>query len=348
RAGKGGDGAVTFHREKFMPRGGPDGGDGGNGGDVILHADSNMDDLSKFQSFRSFRAEAGQPGGPEKRSGKNAPDLLISVPVGTLVRDVATEPAAVLADLSQHGDSRVVAGGGRGGWGNLHFVTSSKQMPMHAKPGLRGDERQLQLELRLMADIALVGPPNTGKSTLLKDVSNAPATVGDYPFTTREPVLGSVDLGTRDAVIVELPGILPGANEGRGLGVGFLRHAQRAGALVYVIAGDSPDPIADYEAVLEEVYLYDDGLKAKPQFVAINKFDLPEVKEKKATLKRKFRKLGVTPSFISASSGDGVRELIENAAQAAQAAQKTAVSAEVAETPVTVFRPTPKRRKTQE
>lgn len=345
RAGKGGNGAVTFHREKFMPRGGPDGGDGGNGGKVTLQADCNLDDLAKFKSRRSFRAEAGQPGGLQKKSGKNGADLTIGVPVGTLVRDVGIEPAVVLADLSSDGDSVVVADGGRGGWGNMHFATSSKQTPMISKPGQKGDERRLQLELRLMADVALVGMPNAGKSSLLKAVSNAPVTIGEYAFSTREPILGSVDLGKSICVIVELPGILAGAHEGRGLGVAFLRHAIRVGALLYLVDGSSADPVGDYETVRDEICLYDEELKGKPQVVAVNKSDLPEVKAKKVELRRRFRKLGLTVSFVSAADGDGVRKLIVKAAEAAAGSGKAKSPPPSEDGLVTIFRPTPKPRK---
>ncbi len=343
-AGKGGDGAVTLHREKFAPRGGPDGGDGGNGGDVVIEADSNIDDLSRFRAQQSFRAQKGQPGGSNKKSGKNGETLVIGVPVGTLVRDIGRIPPVLLADLLKHGDRVLVASGGRGGWGNMHFATPSRQVPMEAKPGAPGEELRLELELRLAADIALVGPPNTGKSSLLKAVSRAQPVVADYPFATREPVLATVDFAGRSVVLVELPGIVPGSHQGKGLGNKFLRHAQRASAIVYLLAGDSQDPVGDFVDVRGELFLYDDSLKAKPQLVAVNKADLPSVRGRMPSLKRKFQGLGVQAHFVSALSGRGARELIEKAAQAAESAKETQTIEQV---PEVIFRPKPKVRKSE-
>ena len=343
--GNGGTGAVSGHREKFVPRGGPDGGDGGNGGDVILEADSNIEDLAWFKSRRSFHAEKGQPGGSNKKSGRNGADLVIKVPVGTMAWNIGRGPdKTLLADLSWDGAKVKVAVGGRGGWGNMHFATPSRQMPMKAKAGTGGEQRNLELEMRLLADIVLVGPPNTGKSTLLKSISRAPAVVAEYPFSTTEPVLGTVDLVKKNVVVVELPGVVPGSHAGRGLGNRFLRHAQRAGALVYVLAGDSDDPVADYATVKDELRLYDNSLVGKRQIVVVNKADLSEVQDKVPTLKRRFKKFGAEVDFISARTGQGVRELIEKAANVAAEVEKAGAEV-IAESPVVVFRPKPKQRK---
>ncbi|MBI2858584.1 MAG: GTPase ObgE [Chloroflexi bacterium] len=342
KGGNGGDGAVTFHREKFAPRGGPDGGDGGTGGDVFIVADRNIDDLSRFKAQRRFQAENGQPGGRNKKSGRTGQSLVVGVPVGTQVRDTAGPAPVLLADLTYHGDRVSAAKGGRGGWGNMHFATPSHQLPMEARPGARGEEKRISLELRLMADVALIGKPNSGKSTLLRSVSRATPEVADYPFSTREPVLGSVEVRDRSIVLIELPGLIEGSHQGKGLGNGFLKHAQRAGSLLFLVAGDSPDPISDFLTVRGEVYLYDESLKSKPQLVAVTRTDLPSVRGRIPWLRRRFLELGIVPFFVSGTTGKGVQEML-------QSAVSMVVELEIPpEAQVAVFRPKPKARRPAE
>lgn len=249
----------------------------------------------------------------------------------------------LLADLTQHGEGVTVAGGGKGGRGNVHFATSTNQAPTEAEEGTPGQERRLRFEMRLAADIALVGPPNSGRSSLLRSVSRAPVAVAEYPFTTRGPELGAVDLHGKSVVVVDLPGLMPGSHAGKGLGNSFLRHAQRSGALVYVIAGDAGDPIADYLMLREELGLYDKGLLRKPHVVAVNKADLPSVQAVMEELRKAFHRRQVEPHFISAQTGQGVMEVLAESMAGAKAAVVEAAGVE--EEPVEVIRPKPKARK---
>jgi GTP-binding protein len=276
RAGDGGDGAATFRQEAHVPRGGPDGGDGGRGGSVYLHVDPGQTTLRDFTQKRHYKATPGGRGTRARRHGRAGDDLILDVPPGTAV--YADESGELLADLVAHGQSALVARGGRGGLGNTHFKTSTHQAPKHAQKGEPGTESWLRLELRLIADIGLVGLPNAGKSTILAAVTAAEPKIADYPFTTLEPNLGVMDLGEADErrpTIADVPGLIEGASAGAGLGHAFLRHVERTRVLVHVVDGSSRDPEWDYEVIREELRAHDPALLAKPMLVAFNKMDLP-------------------------------------------------------------------------
>jgi GTPase len=310
RSGDGGDGIVAFLREKFMPRGGPAGGDGGRGGDVILKVNPKLNTLSLFQRGVHFKADNGKRGGAKNMSGAGGKSVEVDVPPGTVVRDV--ESGAVLADLVRAGEQLVVAKGGRGGRGNQHFATPSNQAPRVAEKGEPGQEKWLQLELKLIADVGLVGVPNAGKSTLLSVVSNARPKIADYPFTTLEPNLGVMIYDDRDLVVADIPGLIEGAHMGVGLGHSFLRHVQRTRVIVHLLNGASENPIADYSQINTELALYDERLAEKPQIVVFNKMDLPEAQERWPEVKAQLMARGVQPMAISAATQQHVKSLIQH------------------------------------
>lgn len=321
RSGDGGDGIVHFRREKYVPRGGPDGGDGGRGGDVVLVATRHMNTLYAFSRTRKFIAENGKRGGGNNRSGASAPALRIEVPLGTVVRDAKT--GAIIADLVEHGQSVVVAKGGRGGRGNQHFATSTNQAPRMAEKGEPGEARELRLELRLIADVGIVGVPNAGKSTLLSVISNAKPKIAPYPFTTLEPNLGVVVVDDKDIVFADIPGLIEGAHMGVGLGHAFLRHVQRTRLLIHLLNGESENPLADFNQINAELALFDPELAQKPQIVALNKMDLPEAQAHWKRVARTLTERGYTVMAISAATGAGVRELVNRvAAELAQLPQQ--------------------------
>lgn len=330
RSGDGGDGVIAFHREKYVPRGGPSGGDGGRGGDVILKVNPRMNTLSAFQNRVHFKAQSGQRGRPKNQTGASGSDLEIEVPPGTVVKDAAT--GAVLADLVHPNDRVVVAAGGRGGRGNARFATAANQAPRIAEKGEPGQERWLTLELRLIADVGIVGVPNAGKSTLLSIISNARPKIADYPFTTLEPNLGVVVYDDRDLVAADIPGLIEGAHLGVGLGHAFLRHVQRTRLLVHLLNGASENPLADYSQINSELALYDERLAEKPQIVVYNKIDLPEARARWPALERALKTRGVQPMAISAATQENVRSLIARMFQLLDTLPKPAPQA--AETPV--------------
>jgi GTP-binding protein len=292
RSGKGGDGFVHFHREKYVARGGPDGGDGGHGGDVILEVVPTLNTLSAFRQRTRFIAEDGKKGGVNNMTGKSADPLVIPVPPGTLVYD---EPSgALLGDLVAPGQRLVVCKGGRGGRGNTHFATPRNQAPRTAERGEPGQERYLRLELKLIADVGIVGVPNAGKSSFLAAVTNARPKIADYPFTTLEPNLGVADLDVNTSlVLADIPGLIEGAHRGAGLGDAFLRHIQRTRVLIHVLDGLSDDPVADYSQINSEMALFDPALVEKPQIVVFNKIDLLEVKKRWGQVEQNLLKHGV-------------------------------------------------------
>lgn len=275
KAGDGGDGAVSFHREKYIASGGPDGGDGGKGGNIVFVADSNLSTLADFRYKRKYLAQKGENGKAARRNGKNAPDLVIHVPIGTLVKDAET--GRLMADVSSR-EPVVVAKGGKGGWGNTHFATPTRQTPRFAKPGLPGEEFDVQLELKLLADVGLVGFPNVGKSTLVSVVSQAKPVIANYHFTTITPVLGVVSMGEGSSfVMADIPGLIEGAWEGTGLGHQFLRHVERCRLLVHIVdvsGSEGRDPIEDFEIINRELEKFNPELAARPMLVAGNKCDL--------------------------------------------------------------------------
>ena len=307
--GRGGDGLISFHRTKYNPLGTPDGGNGGDGGDVILEATRSMNTLLHFNHQVHFRAGDGGPGGPNKRQGKRGRDLVIPVPVGTVVRDLHT--GELIADLCEEGMRVVVARGGRGGRGNSAFVSNRWKGPRIRELGEPGEERWLKLELRLLADVGIVGFPNVGKSSFLSRVSRKKVKVAPYPFTTLEPHLGVVEVDGRSFVLADLPGLVEGAHEGRGLGDRFLRHATRARVLLHMVdlAGvEGRDPLEDYLAIRRELEAWEE-LRDKPEVVAGNKIDLLTPQELSRRITR-FREAGVEIHPISVITGDGVGELL--------------------------------------
>lgn len=320
RSGKGGDGALHFRREKYVPRGGPDGGNGGRGGDVILEVVPTLNTLNSFRHQVQYSAQDGQGGGKNDMTGRSGTDLVILVPAGTIIYD--DESGELLGDLVQPGQRLVVAAGGRGGRGNARFANSVHQTPRFAERGIPGQERRLRMELKLIADIGIVGVPNAGKSTLLSAVTNARPKIASYPFTTIEPNLGVAELDEETTlVLADIPGLIEGAHQGIGLGHDFLRHIQRTRVLIHLLDGMSEDPLLDYAQINSELALFDPELAHKPQIVAVNKIDLPEVKERWpkicAGLKRRLRKQKVEtePIAISAVTGTNVRELLYRTVQ---------------------------------
>lgn len=300
RAGHGGKGSATFRHEPFVPRGGPDGGDGGRGGSIVLKASPEVTDLSGFVRKSRWSAQPGGDGAARRRTGKRGVDLVLEVPVGTLVLDDA---GAVIADLAQPGASDEVVRGGVGGRGNVRFKSSTRRAPDYAEPGGKGEERTVVLDLKLIADIGLVGPPNAGKSSLLRALTAAKPKVAAYPFTTLDPELGVMEVGERAIVLADIPGLVEGASRGAGLGLRFLRHVERTRVLVYVIDGAAPDPWSDLAAVRAEVETFSAELARRPSLVALNKVDLEPAQK----LRTRTRRAGVR--FVSALTGKGLEEL---------------------------------------
>lgn len=315
-AGSGGRGSTSFRREKFVPFGGPDGGDGGNGGSVFLRAAPGINTLVDFRIERTFKAQHGEPGGSNDCSGRGGEDLYIPVPIGTTVRDAET--AEVLGDLVSEGQTLLVARGGKGGWGNQRFKSSTNRSPRQFGPGLPGEKRVLELELKLIADVGLLGLPNAGKSTLIRAVSAARPKVADYPFTTLIPNLGVVDVGqSRSFVMADIPGLIEGAAEGAGLGIRFLKHLQRTRVLLHLvdIAPVEPDadPVRDVRSIVAELKKFSKELAAKPRWLVLNKRDLlpdAEAQKRAKAIVRSLRFRG--PHFlISGATGAGTKELTE-------------------------------------
>src|SRR5215213_7499819 len=315
RAGDGGDGASTFRREAHVPRGGPDGGDGGRGGSIVLRVDPGQTTLRDFQYRHHFRASPGGRGTRARRHGKAGEDLVIGVPPGTGVFDDAG--GELLADLVATGQTAVVARGGRGGLGNTHFKSPTHQTPRHAQRGEPGEERWIRLELRLIADIGLVGLPNAGKSTLLAAASRARPKIADYPFTTLEPNLGVVEIGGptgQTFVMADVPGLIEGAAGGAGLGHEFLRHITRTKAIVHLLDAsgglEGRDPLGDFKTINDELKDFDPELLERPMFVALNKVDLPEARTNLPRLKRAMSRRKLPTFQISAATGEGVQALM--------------------------------------
>ncbi|HEY9077575.1 MAG TPA: GTPase ObgE [Anaerolineaceae bacterium] len=314
RSGNGGNGMVHFHREKYVPRGGPDGGDGGRGGDVVFEVASNQNTLAQFRHKTRFIASDGKRGGSNNMTGASAPDLVIYVPPGTVIWD--DHSGEMLADLVQVKQRFTVCKGGRGGLGNQHFASPRNQAPQIAEKGEPGQERFLRLELKLIADVGIVGVPNAGKSSLLAAVTNANPKIGDYPFTTLEPVLGVAELDINTVlVLADIPGLIEGAHEGVGLGDAFLKHIQRTRVLIHMLDGLALDPVADYTQVNNELALFDPNLAKKPQVVALNKIDLPQVRERWDEIRRSLEKIGVKPMAVSAMARTDLMPLLWKAVE---------------------------------
>jgi len=306
RGGDGGNGCVSFRREKFVPRGGPDGGDGGDGGTVVLVVDSHLNTLLAFRYNQRFRAPRGTHGQGAKKHGHNGADVVVPVPLGTIVRD--GETGNVIADMSEPADRVVVARGGKGGRGNARFATPTNQTPRRAEDGTPGEERCLALELKVLADVGLVGFPNAGKSTLLSVISAAHPKIADYPFTTLQPNLGIVSYDElKTFVVADIPGIIEGAHEGKGLGLRFLRHIERTKVLLFLIECTSADPTDEYRKLVEELRLYSPALLDKPRIIALTKTDLVSEKET-VPIPDVGERIGIYP--VSAVTGGGVSGLV--------------------------------------
>ena len=317
QAGRGGNGMVHFHREKYVTRGGPDGGDGGRGGSIYLQVDRKLNTLYRFRNVHIFAAEDGGKGGTNNKTGRSGGDTVISIPPGTMVRELPD--GKLLSDMTEDGQRMLLVRGGRGGRGNPHFASASNQAPSVAEKGAPGEEKKLHLELRLIADIGLVGAPNAGKSTLLASVTAAKPKIAPYPFTTTEPNLGVAALdGFETVVLADIPGLIEGAHAGTGLGFAFLRHIQRTRVLIHLIDGAGADPLADFSQINTELALFDPDLRLKPQVVAVNKMDQPEARERWAALQSELKKRGYESFAVSALTRQGTREVLYRAAQLLQ------------------------------
>jgi GTP-binding protein len=320
-AGNGGNGAVSFRREKYVPRGGPDGGDGGRGGNVVLLADRNLNTLIDFRYTRNFRAEHGENGRGADCFGKGGEELILRVPVGTVISDAQTGEA--LADLAEDGQRAIIAKGGNGGLGNLRFKSSTNRAPRQSTPGEAGEMRELKLELKVLADVGLLGLPNAGKSTFIRAISAARPKVADYPFTTLQPNLGVVRVGENQSfVVADIPGLIRGASEGAGLGHRFLKHLQRTRLLLHIIDAAPLDPdidaAAEAHAIVDELQRYDESLFRKPRWIVLNKIDLMPADERQERLQALIDALGYSgiPTFaVSAATGEGCALLCQKIMQ---------------------------------
>jgi len=351
KAGAGGNGSIHFRREKFTPYGGPDGGDGGRGGSVYIEANSNLNTLIDYRYHQHFKATPGGAGARQKMHGAKGEDIVLKVPRGTIIRDADTHE--LIADLVDEGQRVMVARGGRGGLGNVHFATATHQAPREAQNGEPGEERWLSLELRLIADIGLVGYPNAGKSTLLSVVTAAEPKIADYPFTTLSPNLGVVAVGQPGSgdefsfVLADIPGLIEGAAQGVGLGHEFLRHVQRTRLLIHMLDGASfeRDPWQDFKAINRELREYDEHLATRPQIIALNKIDLPEAQERWPALKAQAEAAGYPAFAISAVTHQGVDELIQFTARRLEEIQREeaeqAAAQSIPDMEGTVLRPQP-------
>ena len=309
KAGNGGNGAISFRREKFVPKGGPDGGNGGNGGSVIIRADKQLGTLLDFRYKRLYKAENGEHGRGKGQTGKTGTDIVLKVPCGTIVRGQLHEE--ILADLVHHGEEVIVVHGGKGGRGNSEFATSTNQAPRIAEPGIPGEESELLLELKLIADVGLVGFPNAGKSTLISVVSAAKPKIADYPFTTLTPNLGIVRYAEgKSFTLADMPGLILGAHQGKGLGIQFLRHIERTRVLVFLIESISEDPKRDFEILVNELESYSPALARKPKIIALTKIDLFEQSALKRLKRISFGKK-IPVIQISSVSREGLQPLLE-------------------------------------
>ncbi len=310
KAGNGGDGAVAFRREKYVPKGGPSGGNGGNGGSVIIEAHHNLATLLDFRYRKNYSAGKGEPGAGSRKDGKNGKDVIIKVPVGTVIKDSAS--SKIMVDMDEDGKQFIVAKGGKGGKGNSNFATPTNQAPRYAEPGRAGEEKAITLELKLIADVGLVGFPNAGKSTLISSISAARPKIADYPFTTLEPNLGIVNYKEyKSFTVADIPGIIEGAHEGKGLGHKFLRHIERTKILLFLIDVTSEDYQSDYDVLLNELKSYSPKLAEKEKLVALSKIDLIDDKTIKKLEKKKLKNYGSAPILFSSVSQNGIQNLLD-------------------------------------
>jgi len=307
KAGNGGNGCVSFRREKYIPNGGPDGGDGGNGGSLRIRASRHVNDLSLFNRQRKFEAENGRDGLGKNMKGSSGDDLTLDLPLGTQIFD---QDHRIMVDLKKDGDEHLLVKGGNGGWGNQHFASSIKQAPKWAKDGLPGEDANLMLELKVIADIGLIGLPNAGKSTLLSVMTNAKPKIADYEFTTLEPNLGVLKTEEVNIVVADIPGLIEGAAEGRGLGHKFLKHIERTRAIVHVLSANSEDIVADYRIVRKELEKFSKSLTKKDELVVVNKSDIIDAKAREQ-IEKALKKNKIKVLFISAVTHQGVKALLD-------------------------------------
>jgi GTP-binding protein len=332
-SGKGGNGIVHFRREKYVPRGGPDGGDGGKGGDIVFEVRNSLNTLAAFRHKRRYVADNGRPGGRNNRYGKSGEDLVIPIPPGTIIYDADT--GEIIGDLTDDGQQLIICKGGRGGRGNTHFKNSRHQTPRTAEKGEPPEEKNIRLELKLIADIGLIGVPNAGKSTLLSALTNAQPKIAAYPFTTLVPNLGVAAIDEYDSVVLaDIPGLIEGASQGAGLGHEFLRHIQRTRVLIHLLDGMDEDPIADFSQINTELSLFDERLGEKPQVIALNKIDQPEVQERWDAVKANLQARGHEVVAISALARTDIRTVLM---KAVERLAETPTLEEVA--PLPVYRP---------
>ncbi|MBF8982160.1 GTPase ObgE [Lutibacter sp. B2] len=316
KGGNGGNGCLSFRKEKYIPAGGPDGGDGGHGGNIIIEVDEGLRTLMDFRYKRKYIAEPGEHGKRKKMYGKDAKDLILKVPPGTIVRDESTN--LIMEDLTEHGQQAIIAKGGRGGRGNTHFTTSTRQAPNFAEGGSVGEERFIVLELKLLADVGLVGFPNVGKSTMLATVTSAKPKIANYHFTTIKPNLGVVEIDKSSFVLADIPGLIEGAHKGIGLGLAFLRHVERTKLLIHVvdIAGiEGRDPFEDFNTINKELEQHTELLAKKPQVVVANKIDLLQSDEQYTKFELEMNKLGIKVFPVSAATNKGLQELMRYVAE---------------------------------
>jgi len=313
KAGDGGRGCVSFRREKYIPRGGPDGGDGGKGGDVWIIADNGLVSLLDFKYKKHYTAERGEHGQGSNCTGKGGEDIVIRVPVGTVIKD--KETGEIVEDLTVNGQSIIIAKGGRGGKGNAFFVSSTYQAPKFAQPGEKGEERWFHLELKLLADVGIIGFPNAGKSTLISHISAAKPKIADYPFTTLQPHLGVVKFGEhKDFIVADIPGLIEGAHKGKGLGIKFLKHIERTSLFIHlmdILPQTERDPKKDFEIINKELTAWNPDMAKRPQIVALNKVDVTEAKESLPMLLEFFKSKDIPAFPISAATGEGLDKLVK-------------------------------------
>lgn len=344
KAGDGGNGMVSFHTEKYITNGGPDGGDGGKGGDVIFYASEELTTLSNFRFKHKFVAENGSNGMNRKMYGKGGEDLRIAVPVGTIMKDLET--GKVIADFTEPGQEEIVCKGGRGGQGNIHFSNAIRQAPKFARAGVPGEEKDVSIELKLIADVGLVGFPNAGKSTLLSVITSARPKIADYPFTTLEPMLGVVTVDDTSFVVADIPGLIEGASEGNGLGHDFLRHIERTRLLIHVVdvsAQDGREPISDFDQINEELFKFNPLLETRPQVVVGNKIDQADEEVVKA-FKEEMENRGYKVFLMSAAIAEGTKELVNYVASEIQKLPPTILVEAAKEETLYEFKPEEKFR----
>ena len=343
-SGSGGDGAISGRHEKFVPRGGPDGGDGGRGGNVIIVGDHNENTLINFRYEKNFSASNGENGSKAKKHGKDGDDVVIRVPVGT---QIINETGSVVADILNSGEEYVAAPGGRGGYGNVKYSSSTSQYPVIAQAGEEGLKTSLRLELKLIADVGIIGVPNAGKSSLITFLTAARPKIANYPFTTIDPVLGIVEHRDKDFVMVDIPGLIEGAHEGIGLGHEFLRHIERTRVLIHLVDGTSENPSEDFHKINKELALFNEALIGKPQILAINKVDLDEVSVLAEDIRDSMGEYAWKFHIISAVSGEGVGSMMDEVVQVLSDQPSVippSLSVDLQETDIPVIRPEPRRR----